>query len=211
MLGTPEATDSCAANSAGGVAMSKLRIATQSFALPMLVTFLWGAPPATTVIQKPSIAPVRDPKIPQLQRISAISPLRFEPNLGQAGPEVRYIARGSGYMLLLAGEEAVMVLPWGSSSPVVRMKLLGAASTSASQPESLLPSVSHYYIGDDPKKWHPNVPNYERVKFEQVYPGIDLVYYGNQQSLEYDFVLRPGAEPNKIRLAYSGADSMRLG
>jgi hypothetical protein len=70
--------------------------------------------------------------------------------------------------------------------------------------------VSHYYIGDDPKKWHPNVPNYERVKFEQVYPGIDLVYYGNQQRLEYDFVVQPGAEPTQIRLAYSGADSMRL-
>jgi len=114
-------------------------------------------------------------------------------------------------MLLLRAQEAVMVLPSGSSTPaLVRMKLIGAASTSASQPENLLPSVSHYYIGDDPKQWHPNVPNYERVKFEQVYPGIDLVYYGNQQSLEYDFVLRPGAEPNKIRLAYSGADSMHM-
>src|SRR5260370_26456739 len=88
------------------------------------------------------------------------------------------------------------------------MKFLGAACTSAARPENLLPSVSNYYIGDDPKRWHPNVPNYERVKFEQVYPGIDLVYYGNQQRLEYDFVLRPGAEPNQIRLAYSGADSM---
>src|SRR5229473_6820604 len=107
--------------------MSRRRIATQWFALPLLVTFLWGAPPATTVIQKPAIAPVRDPKIPQLQRVSAISPLRFEPNLGQAGPEVRYIARGSGYLLLLAGQEAVMVLPSGSASPAtVRMKLVGA-------------------------------------------------------------------------------------
>src|SRR5258708_7956504 len=154
---------------------------------------------------------MRDPKIPQLQRISAISPLRFEPNLGQAGPEVRYIARGSGYMLLLGGRGAVTGLPSDSpSTATVRMKLVGAASTSASQPENLLPSVSNYYIGDDPKQWHPNVPNYERVKFDQVYPGIDLVYYGNKQRLEYDFVVRPGAEPNQIRLAYSGADSMEL-
>src|SRR5260370_1224919 len=98
-----------------------------------------------------------------------------------------------------------------SSTPAqVRMKLIGAASTFTSQTENQLPSVSHYYIGDDPNRWHPNVPNYERVKFEQVYPGVDLVYYGNQQRLEYDFVLRPGAEPNQIRLAYSGADSMQL-
>src|SRR6266567_1742875 len=178
----------------------------------LLVTLLFAARPATTVLRKPSIAsPITNPKTPQLQRASAISPLRFEPNLGQAGPEVRYIARGAGYMLLLTRQEAVIVLPSGSSSPAqVRMKLIGAASTSASQPENLLPSLSHYYIGDDPNKWHPNVPNYERVKFDQVYPGIDLVYYGNQQRLEYDFVLRPGAEPNQIRLAYSGADSMHL-
>jgi hypothetical protein len=114
-------------------------------------------------------------------------------------------------MLLLAGQEAVMVLPSDQPSPAtVHMKLVGAASTSASQPESVLPSVSHYYIGDDPKQWHPNVPNYARVKFDHVYPGIDLIYYGNQQRLEYDFVVRPGAEPNQIRLAYSGADSMHL-
>src|SRR5216684_3308753 len=177
----------------------------------ILAPLLCAAHPATTRFRAPSIASVRDPKVPQLQRVSPISPLRFEPNVGQASPEVRYIGRGAGYMLLLRAQEAVMVLPSGSSTPaLVRMKLIGAASTSASQPENLLPSVSHYYIGDDPKQWHPNVPNYERVKFEQVYPGIDLVYYGNQQRLEYDFVLRPGAEPNQIRLAYSGADSMHL-
>src|SRR5260370_3560181 len=138
----------------------------------LLVTLLCAAPPATTVLRKPSIAPpITDPKIPQLQRISAISPLRFEPNLGQAGPEVRYIARGSGYMLLLGGQEAVMMLPSDSPSPAtVRTKLVWAASTSTSQPENLTPSVSNYYIGDDPNKWHPNVPNYERVKFDQVYP-----------------------------------------
>src|SRR5437879_6275945 len=136
--------------------MSKLRFVSRWFPLPMLVTFLWGAPPATTVIQKPSIAPVRDAQAPRI-RVSPISPLRFEPNLGQAGPEVRYIARGSGYMLLLGGQEAVMVLPSDSPSPSqVRMKLVGAASTSASQPENPLPSVSNYYIGDDPNKWHPN-------------------------------------------------------
>jgi hypothetical protein len=168
---------------------------------------LCAAPAATTVFRKPAIASLADPKAPQLQRLSAISPLRFEPNMGQAGPEVRYIARGAGYMLLLSGRAAEMVL---LNSAPVRMKLIGAANTAASQPENPLPSVSHYYIGDDPNKWHPNVPNYERVKFEQVYPGVDLVYYGNQQRLEYDFVLRPGAEPNQIRLAYSGADSMHL-
>src|SRR5260370_18918179 len=77
----------------------------------ILAALLCAAHPATTRFRAPSIASVRDPKVPQLQRVSAISPLRFEPNVGQASPEVRYIARGAGYMLLLAGQEAGMVLP----------------------------------------------------------------------------------------------------
>ena len=195
--------------------MSTLMFSRRWFPLPILAT-LWMAPVAIAVIKKPSIAPVRKPEAQGLQRISAISPLRFEPNVGQAGPGVRYIARGAAYLLLLTGREALMVLPSDSSISIrkdpswVRMKLVGAARASASQSETPLPSVSHYYIGDDPKQWRTNVPNYARVKFDQVYPGIDLVYYGNQQRLEYDFVLHPGAEANQIRLAYSGADSMRV-
>src|ERR1700687_1515035 len=96
--------------------MSELRFAARCFPLLILATLLWGAPPAATFFHNPSIPPARDPRFPQLQRISAVSPLRFEPNLGQAGPEVRYLARGSGYMLLLAGPEAVMVLPSDASS-----------------------------------------------------------------------------------------------
>src|SRR5260370_5866099 len=112
-------------------------------------------------------------------------------------------------MLLLAGQEAAMVLPSDFCGPAhVCMKLVGAASTSGSQPENLLPSVSHYYIGDDPNKWHPNAPNYERGKFDQVYPGVHLVYYGNQQRLGSDFALRPRAEPNQTRLPYCGTGSM---
>src|SRR5260370_39063969 len=114
--------------------MSKLRFVSRWFPLPMLVTFLWGAPPANTVIQKPSIAPTRDPKIPQLQRISAISPLRFEPNLGQAGPEVRYIASGSGYMLMLAEPVAGVVVASVAVTPGAGRKMLvGRGQTSRHQ------------------------------------------------------------------------------
>src|SRR5258708_5549104 len=99
--------------------MPKL-ILVRSFSGALLVAYLGAAPPTIKVIRKPSTASsITNPKAPLLQRVSAISPLRFEPNMGQAGPEVRYIARGAGYMLMLAGQEAVMVLPAGSSSPVV--------------------------------------------------------------------------------------------
>src|SRR5205807_7972025 len=91
----------------------------------ILPALLCAAPP---VVRTAPIALTANPKVPQLQRVSAISPLRFEPNMGQAGSEVRYIARGVGYMLMLAVHEAVIMLPSGSSSwATVHMKLVGAA------------------------------------------------------------------------------------
>ena len=73
-----------------------------------------------------------------------------------------------------------------------------------------LPGRSNYFIGNDPKKWRTNVPSYAQVKYEGVYPGVDLVYYGNQRQLEYDFVVAPGADPNQIKLSFAGADGMRV-
>ena len=69
-----------------------------------------------------------------------------------------------------------------------------------------LPGKSNYFIGNDPAKWRTNVPTYAKVRYENVYPGIDLVYYGNQRQLEYDFVVAPGADPRAIRLAFQSRD-----
>ena len=73
-----------------------------------------------------------------------------------------------------------------------------------------LPGKSNYFLGNNPENWQTNVPNYARVKYEQVYPGIDMVYYGNQQDLEYDFVVSPGSDPRSIRLSFAGARKVRL-
>ncbi len=73
-----------------------------------------------------------------------------------------------------------------------------------------LPGHSNYFIGNDPKKWRSNVPSYRQVKFEGVYPGIDLVYYGNHRQLEYDFVVAPGADPTQVKLTFPGADGTRI-
>ncbi|MGH9433911.1 MAG: hypothetical protein ACRD3T_20475, partial [Terriglobia bacterium] len=83
---------------------------------------------------------------------------------------------------------------------VVRMKLVGANSKAAVTGLAELPGKSNYFIGNDPKKWHTDVPNYAQVRYQNVYPGIDLVYYGNQGQLEYDFAVAPGADPAAIRL-----------
>jgi hypothetical protein len=71
-------------------------------------------------------------------------------------------------------------------------------------------NLSIYDISKDPKQWRTNVPHYAKVHYEAVYPGIDLVYYGNQRRLEYDFVVAPGADPKAIRLAFKRADKLRL-
>src|SRR5260370_37839707 len=73
-----------------------------------------------------------------------------------------------------------------------------------------LAGTSNYFIGNDPAKWRTNVPTYAKVKYEGIYPGIDLVYYGHQRELEYDFVLQPGASPQAIRLGIAGAKQLRL-
>ena len=89
------------------------------------------------------------------------------------------------------------------------MRVVGAEAAAVTGVEKL-PGVSHYLSGRDPAKWRTNVPHYAKVRYEGVYPGIDLLYYGNQRQLEYDFVVSPGADPGRIRLRFEGAESLRL-
>ncbi len=91
---------------------------------------------------------------------------------------------------------------------MLRMKLVGANPQAKVDGLDQLPGKSNYFIGNDPRKWRTNVANYAKVKYKDVYPGVDLVYYGNQGQLEYDFVVKPGADPNQIALDV-GADGVR--
>ncbi|WP_295588324.1 SBBP repeat-containing protein [uncultured Lamprocystis sp.] len=95
---------------------------------------------------------------------------------------------------------------------VVRMRLLGATHNPAPAVAGLdrQPGISNYYLGNDQAKWRSGVPHFAKVQFDQVYPGIDLVFYGNPQQLEYDLVVAPGADPGQIRLSFEGVDGMRL-
>lgn len=92
----------------------------------------------------------------------------------------------------------------------VRMSLVGANADATVTGTDELPGKTNYYIGNDPKKWRTNIPNYGQVKFKNVYPGVDLVYYGNQRQLEYDFVLAPGADPDQIKMSFAGTDHLRV-
>ncbi len=145
-------------------------------------------------------------------------PLMFEPNLGQTDPQVKFMTRGNGYSLFLTDRAAVLSLAHAGSgrestdipASVIRMELAGARSKPVLQGREPLPAKSNYFIGNDPAKWHRSVPQFARVRYEQVYPGVDLVYYGQQGQLEYDFEVSPGADPKSIRLNFQGSKNVKL-
>jgi hypothetical protein len=102
-------------------------------------------------------------------------------------------------------------IPCSDEADVVRMRLDEAARAAAApMGEEPLPGMANYFIGNDPTKWHSGVPTYAKVRYSQVYPGVDLVYYGNQRQLEYDFVVAPGADPQPVRLHFDGAERLTL-
>jgi Cep192 domain 4/Beta-propeller repeat/HYDIN/CFA65/VesB-like, Ig-like domain len=128
-------------------------------------------------------------------------PLGFEANRGQTDGHVKFISRGSAYTLFLGSNESVFASRAGDESSALRVKLIGANPSSTISGIEELPGKSNYFIGNDRSKWLTNVPTYSRVKYRNAYPGVDLVYYGNQQQLEYDFLVAPGVDPHVITLA----------
>lgn len=138
-------------------------------------------------------------------------PIYFEPNLGQASPETKFLTRGKGMKAYLRPEEAMMVLTKQSTNrdTVVHMNLERANRSASAVAEGELPGVSGYFLGSNASSWIPRVPHYAKVRFRDVYAGIDVVYYGNQRDMEYDFIVRPGANPDQIQLSFNGARSIR--
>jgi Beta-propeller repeat len=142
-------------------------------------------------------------------------PLSFEANQGQTDSRVKFLAQGPGYTLFLTSDEAVLALPAPShadkpgadreNSPTMAMRLVGANPASRISGLEELEGKSNYFIGNDPAKWRTNIPNYAKVRYREVYPGVDLVYYGSQERVEYDFVVAAGSDPRAIGLAFERA------
>ncbi len=157
-------------------------------------------------------------------------PLSFEANRGQSNAQVKFLSRGAGYNLFLTSTEAVMALrknqnakfagknsaslmtraSRSSAQAVLRMKLVNANPRTRVAGQDELPGRINYLTGNDPQKWQRDVAAYGKVKYENVYPGVDMIYYGNHKQLEYDFVVAPGANPKTIRLAFNGADEVKV-
>lgn len=152
----------------------------------------------------------------QWAHLYAALPLSFEVNRGQTHSSVDFLSRGQGYTLFLTGRESVLALQAlpprpanAHTSPIsdasLRMRLLGANAHPSVTGADQLPGKANYFIGNDPAKWRTNIPTYAKVRYRDVYPGVDLVYYGTRDGrLEYDFVVAPGANPEAIHFALSG-------
>jgi len=159
-------------------------------------------------------------------------PLSFEANQGQTDGQVKFLARGQGYTLFLTAREAVFAFsplaahrqrpkgigPQAGAGPatsdlariVVRMQLFGANPAPQVMGLEEQPGKANYFRGNDPQQWRTQVSTYAKVDYTAVYPGIDLVYYGQPRQLEYDFRVAPGADPTAITLGFEGVDHLAV-
>lgn len=150
----------------------------------------------------------------QIRASLAQLPISFEPNQGQSDPAAKFVAHGRGYGLYLTPSAAVLTLPERSQNHIrqtaVEMQLAGANQ----QPEMVgtdrLAGHSNYFIGNDASRWLRNIPQFGRVHYREVYPGIDLAFYGNQNQLEYDFEVSPGSDAHRIELNFKGATKVSV-
>ena len=155
-------------------------------------------------------------------------PMSFEPNLGQAAESVKFVSRGSGYGVFLTSTGAVLTLSKGHEVPALRgqasalieaesgpsenlrMQFAGANQEVEITGDDELEGKINYLRGKDPQLWRTNVPTYKKVRYRNVYSGIDLLFYGRGLQMEYDFVVAPGANPNSIRLDFQGAEGVSI-
>ena len=144
--------------------------------------------------------------------------LAFEPNVGQAGAQTDYVARGPGYALEIGGTGATLTLspPVGPDGPApapttLTIGLVGAAADPVVTGVDPLPGTVNYLIGSDPSAWRTGVATYAKVLAHDVLPGIDQAYYGTGSQLEYDYIINPGADLSTLRVAFGGSTSATVG
>ncbi|MCU1271411.1 MAG: uncharacterized protein JWN74_2705 [Acidobacteriaceae bacterium] len=165
-------------------------------------------------VSAPHSSLLRPSSSARLQASLARLPMSFEPNQGQTDTRVKFMARGNGYGLYLMSSEAVLTLPQrsptGLQQAAVEMQLAGANQQSEMVGTEQLAGHSNYFIGNDSSRWLRNIPQFGRVQYRGVYPGINLSFYGNQNRLEYDFEVSPGSDAQQIELNFKGATNVSV-
>lgn len=146
------------------------------------------------------------PKASVPTRTHAGRPLAFEANAGQFNPEARFVARTARYSLFFTEREAVL----SGGQDVVRLRFDQTSPRTRLVPVEPLAGKTNYLVGNDPAKWKTGISNYARLRYEELYPGIDLVFYGNDNELEYDLVVSPGSDPAIVRMTMDGARDLTV-
>jgi uncharacterized protein (TIGR03437 family) len=146
----------------------------------------------------------------RLQTAFGQLPLRFEANDGRLDERVKFLARGAQATLFLTAREAVLRLRGTERADVLRIGLVNANRAPLVTGLERLPSSSHYFIGRDASRWRTGVAHFGKARYASVYPGIDMIFYGQGQLLEYDFVVAPGADARRIRMNFAGARAVRV-
>ncbi len=147
----------------------------------------------------------------QSAAVPANLPLYFEADPGQANVPAQFIARGHDYQFLISAAGAQMALrKTAAESVAVRMQFVGANPQAQIHGDAELPGKINYLTGNDPAQWRKGVGLFAKVRVGELYPGINLVYYGNQQQLEYDFDIAPGTDPDVIAIHFDGADKISV-
>lgn len=147
---------------------------------------------------------------PQVKEIFSDIPFYFEQNEGQTDRAVKFFAHGTNYGFYFKPGEVVIALAKSENASVLHMKLKGANKKSHIVGIEPLSGKLNYILGNDPTQWHTNITTYSKVKYENIYPGIDLIFYSSNGKLEYDFIVSPGADPNQIRVAFNGSKNIEL-
>ena len=133
-------------------------------------------------------------------------PGHFEENRGQAPADVKFLSKGLAYTLLFRGNDTTLQFDKDS----LRVKFAGSNHSPRIIGESLLEGKSNYFVSNNPAHWKTNIPQFGQVKYESVYDGIDVLYHANHSELEYDFIIRPGADPGRIAIAFENAQQVRI-
>jgi hypothetical protein len=212
---------------------SRFGIRLKPYVCQALITLCIATVSCGTVFSQTAAASTSQTKAQLAQNYGKL-PLSFEANQGQTDHQVKFLSRGNGYSLFLTEKAAVLALSKADTTAshkidvaggpaqgseeavksaktdVVRMELSGGAAGVRVDGLEKLPGIANYFPGSDPASWHTKIPTYAKVKYSSVYPGIDLVYYGNQRQLEYDFVVSPNASPSVIELHFAGAKRLKL-
>jgi uncharacterized protein (TIGR03437 family) len=137
-------------------------------------------------------------------------PFVFEKNAGQVDQQVRYFGRTHGAALWLVDSGAVLSVDQKNRSAVLRMTLEGARPHPSIEGTEPLAGKTNYFTGNDPTQWKRDIAQYGAVRYQDAYPGVDLLFHATAQTIEYDWIVSPGADPRQIRMSFQGANQIRI-